>query len=157
MEKKDVLGMLDYFDKVHRVTLKAIKLIPAKKLNFKPCPEVMSIKDLVFHIYANEKVCAQAAKKGFISEEDYRKECKEFRSVMSLITYAKRVHQNTKRIAKSLTNRQLKKKVKAFWGGQFPAFICFTSLYDEHWHHRGQLYTYLRLLGIKPPDLYDFK
>ena len=29
--------------------------------------------------------------------------------------------------------------------------------YDEHWHHRGQLYTYLRLLGKEPPMLYDYQ
>ena len=28
--------------------------------------------------------------------------------------------------------------------------------YDEHWHHRGQLYTHLRLLGKEPPMLYDY-
>jgi len=157
MEKKDVMVMLRYFDKVQKVTLKAMKLIPEKKLNFKPCPEVMSVKELVSHIFANEKVFASGAKNGSISEDDFRKESKEFKNLKSLINYAKKVHQNTNRIAKSLTGKQMKKKVKTFWGDQFPAYTCFFILYDEHWHHRGQLFTYLRLLGIKPPDLYDFK
>lgn len=157
MEKKDVMSMLEYFDKVNKVTLKAINLIPPKKLNFKPCPEVMSIKDLIHHIYTSERVFANGAKKGFITQEDFKKETRELRSLKSLINYAKKVHQNTNRIACSLTSRQMKRKIKTFWGDQLLAYACFFVIYDEHWHHRGQLYTYLRLLGIKPPDLYDFK
>ena len=157
MEKKDVLGMLEYFDRVQKVTFKVIKSIPANKLNYKPCPEVMSLKELVHHIYANEKVFAQGVAKGFISEEDFKKENRKHGSIKSLLDYAKSVRKNTNLIAKKLTDKQLKRKVKTFWGAPLPAFICFTAFYDEHWHHRGQLYTYLRLLGIKPPDLYDYK
>jgi uncharacterized damage-inducible protein DinB len=157
MEKKDMMAMLGYFDKVQKVTLKAINLIPEDKLDFKPCPEVMSIKELVCHIYANEKVFAEGAKKGVISEDDFKKAGCEAEDVKGLIALARRVHQNTNRIAKSLTPLQMKKKVKTFWGDQFPVYSCFFSFCDEHWHHRGQLFTYLRLLGIKPPGLYDFK
>ncbi|MFH0931351.1 MAG: DinB family protein [Candidatus Zixiibacteriota bacterium] len=157
MEKKDVLAMLSYFDNVQKVTLKTIKLIPENKLDFKPCPEVMSIGELVRHIYINEKVCAEGAKKGVITEEDFKKAYCEIKEVKDLINLARKVHQSTNRIAKSLTPVQMKKKVKAFWGDQFPASLCFAMLYDEHWHHRGQLFTYLRFLGIKPPDLYGYK
>ena len=41
--------------------------------------------------------------------------------------------------------------------GPYPAWLFFTFAYDEHWHHRGQLYTYLRLLGKEPPMLYDYQ
>jgi uncharacterized damage-inducible protein DinB len=157
MEKKVVMGMLGYFDKVQKVTLKAIKLIPEDKLDFRPCPEVMSIGELVRHIYMNEKVFAEGAKKGVISEDDFKKVACEAKDVAGLIKFAKKVHQSTNRIAKKLTPTQMKKNVKVFWGDQFPAWICFSSVYDEHWHHRGQLFTYLRLLGIKPPDLYGYK
>ena len=36
------------------------------------------------------------------------------------------------------------------------AWQYFLFAYDEHWHHRGQLYVYLRLLGKEPPNLYDY-
>ncbi len=157
MEKKDVLGMLSYFDQIQKVTQRAIKLIPEDKLDFKPCPEVMSAKELVCHMYSGEKVFANGAKKGTIEEEDFKKAGCDVKKVADLVSLAKKVHQNTNRIAKSLTPAQMKKKVKCFWGDELPAWSCFTTCYDEHWHHRGQLYTYLRLMGIKPPDLYDYK
>ena len=157
MEKKVLLGMLAYFDKVQKVTQKAIKLIPKDKLNFKPCPEVMSVKELVKHMYSGEKVFADGAKKGVITEADFKKAKFEVKTVNDLLNLAKKVHQNTNRVARSLTPLQMKKKVKCFWGDELSAWTCFTVSYDEHWHHRGQLFTYLRLMGIKPPDLYDFK
>jgi len=157
MEKKEVLGMLAYFDKVQKVTQKAIKLIPKNKLNFKPCPEVKSVKELVKHMYSGEKVFVDGAKKGVITEADFKKAQFEVKTVNDLLNLAKRVHQNTNRVARSLTTAQMKKKVKCFWGDELPAWTCFTVSYDEHWHHRGQLFTYLRLMGVKPPDLYDFK
>ena len=40
--------------------------------------------------------------------------------------------------------------------GKYPAWQYFAFAYDEHWHHRGQLYTYLRLLDKEPPMLYDY-
>jgi uncharacterized damage-inducible protein DinB len=40
--------------------------------------------------------------------------------------------------------------------GTYPAWRTFDFGYDEHWHHRGQIYTYLRLLGKEPPMLYDY-
>ncbi len=156
MEKKDVLGMLSYFNQVQKVTLKAIKLIPKNKLNFKPCPEVMSVKELVTHMYTSEKVFIDGAKKGVITEAAFKQAKSEVKTVNDLLKLAKRVHQNTNRIARALTPIQMKKKVKCFWGDELPAWTCFTVSYDEHWHHRGQLFTYLRLMGIKPPDLYDF-
>ena len=41
--------------------------------------------------------------------------------------------------------------------GIYPAWRYLVFAYDEHWHHRGQLYTYLRLLGKEPPMLYDYQ
>ena len=40
--------------------------------------------------------------------------------------------------------------------GAFTKWQYFNFAYDEHWHHRGQLYSYLRLLGKEPPMLYDY-
>jgi uncharacterized damage-inducible protein DinB len=32
-----------------------------------------------------------------------------------------------------------------------------TVVYDEHIHHRGQLYVYLRSMGIEPPFIWSFE
>jgi uncharacterized damage-inducible protein DinB len=40
--------------------------------------------------------------------------------------------------------------------GSFPAWQMFAFTYDEHWHHRGQFYTHIRLLGKEPLMLYSY-
>lgn len=158
MDKETMMGMLGYLDKVQKVTLKAIKMIPEDKLDFKPTPEMMSAKELIQHRFACERVNARGAKKGSITEEDYKKELgREFKNLQELIDYAEEVHKETNEIARSLTDEDMKKKVENFFGMEYYPFMCFSDSYDHHWHHRGQLYVYMRLLGIKPPFLYDYK
>ena len=38
-----------------------------------------------------------------------------------------------------------------------PGFAMLNLLPDEYLHHRGQLYAYLRQLGMKPPENWDFE
>jgi len=57
----------------------------------------------------------------------------------------------------SLTDEKITRMVKTPWGESFPGFVCVQIIYDEHLHHRGQLYAYLRQLGIEPPFMWDFE
>ena len=41
--------------------------------------------------------------------------------------------------------------------GTFTMWQMFTFAYDEHWHHRGQLYTYARLAGKEPLMVYSYE
>jgi hypothetical protein len=58
-------------------------------------------------------------------------------------------------IFRAMSDETLARPVESPFG-MFPAFTYYYFAYDEHWHHRGQLYTYLRLLGKEPPNLYDY-
>ena len=58
--------------------------------------------------------------------------------------------------AAAMSDEDLQKVVESPFGS-FPAWQYFQFAYDEHWHHRGQLYTYLRLLGKEPPMLYSYE
>ncbi len=158
MTKEMLMGMMNYFDMVQSVTQKAVAKIPEEKLHWRPTPEVRSLKELVAHLYAQERVMAQGAKRGTIEEADYVREgerMKDLKTVQDLLSYGREVHQEAMEIAGSLTEEDMQKMVKCFFGDLMP-FHLFTSAYDEHWHHRGQLFVYLRLLGIEPPFLYDY-
>jgi uncharacterized damage-inducible protein DinB len=69
--------------------------------------------------------------------------------------YAEACHQAAEEIFRKMSEDELARPVESPMG-TFPAWQYFTFAYDEHWHHRGQLYTYLRLLGKEPPMLYDY-
>ena len=70
--------------------------------------------------------------------------------------YARECHQAGDDALSSLTDEDLARQLEAPYG-VFPVWQYFAFAYDEHWHHRGQLYTYARLLGKEPPMLYDYE
>jgi uncharacterized damage-inducible protein DinB len=155
MDKKQILNLWAQLNRTQSVTHKAIAAIPDGRLNWKPCPQVRTVKELVRHIYAWERLWARAARSGVMTQKDAEKEERtEFKDPKELIAYAKKSHKEATAIVKKLTERDLKKPVKLFFGMELPAHVCIATIYDELWHHRGQLYVYLRLLGVEPPFIY---
>ncbi len=77
-------------------------------------------------------------------------------TLAKLQEYARACHQIANEAAAAISEEELARLVEAPYGS-FPAWQFFSFAYDEHWHHRGQLYTYLRLLGKEPPMLYDYE
>ena len=88
MNGKDIAARCDYFEMVHGVTLRAIRLFGDAELEFRATAGVRTPRELGLHMYSQEQILAEAARSGGFD--------------------------------------------------------------DEHWHHRGQRYTYLRLLGESP-------
>src|SRR6266850_1528630 len=142
MNKSDVLAKLEYFNMVHGVTLRAISALGDEDLDFRPRPSMRSPKELIFHIYTQEKILAGAVRLGRFTAES-----------------ASRSNPEDKAVAAELkvlaTVEDLIGPVESPFGA-YPVWRYCEFGYDEHWHHRGQLYTYLRLLGKEPPMLYDY-
>jgi len=59
MNKQTLLGIREYFDMVHDVTLRAIGTFTDEELNYRPSPETRTVRDLILHIYGTEKVLAE--------------------------------------------------------------------------------------------------
>jgi uncharacterized damage-inducible protein DinB len=165
MTKADLAAKLEYLNLVHGVTLKAIAALDDRDLDFRPQPAMRSPKELIFHIYAQEKLLAEAAREGRFTPEAASGSSPEdqaatadlgtLTSVSDLQRYAMSCHQAAQGILGAMSDEDLARPVESPFG-TYPAWRYFDFGYDEHWHHRGQLYTYLRLLGKQPPMLYDY-
>jgi uncharacterized damage-inducible protein DinB len=59
--------------------------------------------------------------------------------------------------AHAVTDAQLAGTVKTPWGDSFPGFAMFGIINDEYLHHRGQLYAFVRAMGIEPLMVWDFE
>ena len=77
-------------------------------------------------------------------------------TVADAVGYARACHDAAERIFRALSEDDVVRPVNSPFG-TYPAWQYLMFAYDEHWHHRGQLYTYLRLLGKEPPMLYDYQ
>jgi len=159
MDKAALVSKFKYFDLVHGVTLRAIGKFTDEQLDFRPKPEVRSVRELIHHIYAGERVLAEGVRAGRITQEDDRRaqdELAQVTTVQAALDYARACHKAAQEALDAVSDEDLTRDVESPFGS-FPGWQYFAFAYDEHWHHRGQLYTYLRLLDIEPPPLYDYE
>ena len=166
MTKDEFLKQRDYFNMVHGVTIRAIKAMSDADLDFRPKPGMRSPRELIFHIYAQERALAEAARDGRFTPEMANASNSEdpanATAVAALATvgdaaaYADGCHRTAEEILRSMSEDAIARPIDSPFGA-YPSWRFLQFAHDEHWHHRGQLYTYLRLLGKQPPELYDFQ
>ncbi len=166
MNKQALLGQYEYFKMVHGVTLKLIGTFSDADLDFRPKPGMRSARELIVHIYGMLRTFSEGMKQGKLVADienhaipetaEGKKEVESLKTVKELQAYARNCFQTVNETLASMTDEQLAKPLESPFG-TFPTWQYFAFGYDEHWHHRGQLYTYARLLDKEPPMLYDYE
>jgi uncharacterized damage-inducible protein DinB len=166
VNKQALRGQREYFKMVHSVTVRSIAPLTVEELDFRPRLEMRSIKELFYHIYAMERNWAANLHKGKVTQEEENVVIPEttegkavlttLHSVADLQAYANEAHQMLDDTLANMSDEDLAKIIETPFGS-FPAWQMFAFAYDEHWHHRGQFYTYIRLLGKEPLMLYSYE
>ncbi len=165
MKKPGLIARREYFALVHGVTIRAFRAFSDEELDYRPRPEMRSVRELAFHIYAQERAAAEAVSAGEYTmaaaaavnpeHPSARPALDRLRTVDDLVAFARECHQiaevTYRDASEEAVTRPIASPFGMFSGIQFSTFVS-----DELWHHRGQLYTYLRLLGKEPPSLYDY-
>jgi uncharacterized damage-inducible protein DinB len=166
MNKQALLAQRGYFKMVHGVTLRLIGTFSDEDLDYRPKPDARSVRDLILHIYGMERTFGEGIKQGKLTAEIENKAIPEtaggkavaatLKTVADCQKYARECHQAGDEALAPLTDEDLARQLESPFGS-YPVWQYFAFTYDEHWHHRGQLYTYARLLGKEPPMLYDYE
>ena len=162
MSKLDsVKQQLDYvLNHVMKTLDKAIMLIPDDKLDWKPIDDAMIAADLGIHIYMCSLIYMAGTLKGEFSNNDYSIipfDSKNVKSASEIVEYGEKVKSYIKENLTKLTETDMDKRITYnCWGGvEIGGFESLATILEETIHHRGQLCVYLRMLGIKPPFIYD--
>ncbi|HQR31089.1 MAG TPA: DinB family protein [Blastocatellia bacterium] len=166
MNKQALQGQREYFKMIHGVTLRLMASFGDDGLDFRPKPEMRSARELFAHMYGMEKIWAEDIGKGKITQESENRaipesaegkaEVAKLKTVADLQAFARAAHQALDDALNAITDEELAANVETPFG-TYPAWQMFAFAYDEHWHHRGQLYTYARLAGKDAPMLYDYE
>jgi uncharacterized damage-inducible protein DinB len=166
VNKQSLLNQREYFKLVHSVTVRSIVPLTNEELDFRPRPEMRSIKEMFYHIYAMERAWAQHLHKDKVTQEEENiciPETSEAKAVLATLqtvqdlqAYANESHQMMDETVRQLSDEDLAKFIESPFGS-FPKWQMVAFAYDEHWHHRGQIYTYIRLLGKEPLMLYSYE
>ncbi len=142
----------EHFDEVHAITCKAVRQLPDSQRSFRPVPEMMTAFDLIFHMFSQEKVMLIGCRTGKVALKEFRlveEDKKALGTIEDLARYGERLHRETSDWLRAAAPAERVKPVETFFGPSTPEKLLLSAL--EHiFHHRGQLYVYLRLLGIEP-------
>jgi uncharacterized damage-inducible protein DinB len=159
MTKSDLISWWDHFVTINGITMRVIQAIPGDTIDTRPCKDMRTPKELVGHMYSSMKELAEGTARGELrdTEEADAAATAKIKTHDELVRFAKESWNAADKAIRSLSEAQVTALVKSPWGKSFPGYVCVNIIYDEHLHHRGQLYAYLRQMGVTPPMMWDFE
>ena len=143
---------LPWFSHEHPLTKKVIESIPLDKGDYRPDPISRTAFELAWHIVMAENRFLDAVASG---EFDYSGTRPEWvrNSADVAKWYAEKFQSNIQRLEK-LSDEQLVRIVDFRGIRLWPAVLHLQSGLHHTIHHRGQLSTYFRPMGLKVPSIY---
>ncbi|HEU4765007.1 MAG TPA: DinB family protein [Candidatus Eisenbacteria bacterium] len=145
---------------VNGITLRVIDAIPADKIDAHPIPNMRTPKELVVHMAETMRGCSTGAIQGKITnfEEHEPAKVAAITTKDAMVAAMRSAWNEADAAVKSMTESQATAKVETPWGFNPWGWLCIQIIFDEHLHHRGQLYAYARALGVpEVPFMWDFE
>ncbi len=153
MEIHTVHEFLGYFERVRERTKRVVACIPEDRLEWTPGGDCFTSGNLVRHIAGTERWMWAENVRGLPSR--YPGHGPELASGLAAVTeYMDRLHREAMEIFRSLEPEDLQKKCPAVGGVDLRIWKWLRAMVEHEIHHRGQLYTVLRLAGVETPSLY---
>ncbi len=153
MEIKTIRGFLDYHERTKEATRRLINVIPPDQLEFAYLQGKFTIADLIRHIAAIERtVFAEIA----IGNPPAYKGCgpELADGYDGIVAYFNRMSEESAAIFKSLKDDDLARKVTTMNGSKTDLGSFLNALFVHEIHHRGALYIYLNMIGVKTPPVF---
>ena len=144
---------LDYYEKVRARTMKVVKCIPADKLEWTMQEGKFTLGDIVRHLGAIERYMYAENVQGKPSKY---KGCgvEIAEGYDAVLNFFETTHRESMKIFISLTEEDIDSKCETPGGAKITVWKWLRLMAEHEIHHRGQLYTYLSVLGIKTPPIY---
>jgi uncharacterized damage-inducible protein DinB len=156
--RQSFLGWWEHFRQVNGISMRIIASLPSDKITSTPIPNMRSPVELLVHTYGQiVKNIPAGIAKGEIVGFDEKSAVASIKTKDDLIRFCNECWTAGDAAAKTITDANLSAMVKTPWGSDMPGFVCAGIINDEYLHHRGQLFTYARALGVVPPMMWDFE
>ena len=139
----------------HGVGLRCIQALPSDQLDARPVRDMRTPKELVVHMYTFLRAAAESLLAGTITMDD-QADLPRIKSTADLAKFADQSWKAADAAWGKITDAQLSSNVTAPWGTMKGSDMLYT-VPEEYLHHRGQLYAFLRQLGVKPPENWDYE
>lgn len=153
MEITDIQSFLKYYAKIKQRTIKLFELIPPDKIEWTYQEGKFTIGDQIRHL-ANIERYMYAENVQFRASK-YNGCGTEFaEGYQNTIDYYKSMYQASSKIFSNLKQQDLLKKCKTPAGIEITIWKWLRAMIEHEVHHRGQLYMYLAILGVKTPPIF---
>ena len=156
MNKDSLRGLMEGLRLHVGVSLRTVAAIPQSKLDANPVSNMRTPKELALHAFTYMRGVPKGILKGRLTAEDCAEPVDRIQNVDQLVAWCTESWNSMQEDFEKITDAQLGKMIDTYWGKPFPGHFLIPIVYDEHLHHRGQLYAYLRALGAEPPFLWSF-
>lgn len=153
MEITDIHSFLSYYAKVKSRTRKLFSCIPPDKIEWTYQPGKFTVGDLIRHLANIERY--MYAETVLLRESSYKGCGKEYaEGYENVLAYYDHLFEESKTLFVTLSQEDLQRKCKTPGGIEITTWKWLRAMVEHEVHHRGQLYTYLGLLGIKTPPIF---
>src|SRR5579872_1086648 len=153
MEISSIRAFTDFQDKVRTRTDQLLKVVPPDQLEFAYLPGKFTIGDQIRHIAAIERWMFAETLAGRPSA--YRGCGKDLADGYdAVMRYYADLRRQSRAIILEIGDEGLQRKCLTPGNAQITAWKWMRSLIEHEIHHRGELYIYLNLIGVKTPPMF---
>lgn len=153
MEISSIRSFIDFQDKVRARTDKLLDVVPPDQLDFAYLPGKFTIGDQIRHIAAIERWMFAETLAGRPSA--YQGCGKDLADGYdNVMNYYRERRNQSREIILQLGDAGLQRKCLTPGNTEITAWKWLRSLIEHEIHHRGELYIYLNLVGVKTPPMF---
>lgn len=153
MEITHIESFLPYLKSIHERTMRVARVIPPDKLDWTYAPGKFTLGDLLRHLATIERYLWAEIVQGKPSR--YRGCGRELADGYdNVLAFVERLHAESVEIFSRLTSDDLQKKSLTPEGSPISTWKVLRLVVEHEIHHRGEIYVYLGMLGVKTPPLY---
>jgi uncharacterized damage-inducible protein DinB len=153
MEIRTIQPFLHYFGNVRERTMRVARCIPPDKIDWTYAPGKFTLGDLLRHLAVAERY--MWAENVQCQPARYTTHSKELADgYENVMAFVERLHAESMEIFARLTDQDLQRKCKTPDNAPITIWKWLRLMPEHEIHHRGQIYLYLGMLGVKTPPLY---
>ena len=155
--KGQIEALVQELDQEAATTRRLLERVPDEHLGWRPHPKARTLGELAFHVATVPGGVAEFASQPQAEAPEFTDQSPA--SAAELVPMLDESIARAKRVLASMDDASLAETWRMMQGDQAvfeaPRGAFLRSIMLNHWyHHRGQLTTYLRTLGVAIPSIY---
>ena len=146
-------SFVEYYGKLRQRTLRVVACIPPEQIEWTYREGKWTLGDLLRHMGAIERWMFAETLAG--RPQRYETCGPELaKGYEAVCAYLDRMHAETLEVLHGISDAALQEKCLTPAGNPITRWKWMRSMAEHEIHHRGQIYTYLGMLGVETPPLY---